>query len=71
MQLPPLNFLDINLLLAVNTIILLITVELVSPNYGLTNLAINKNKLRKITLTTSILFLATVTIRIINIITNS
>jgi hypothetical protein len=71
MQLPPLTFLDLSLLLTVDAIILLIIAELASPQYGLTNLTINKKKLRNAALTTGLLFLVTVVIRIINIITSS
>jgi hypothetical protein len=66
----PLTFWDISLLLAVTAIILLVTSELLSPYYGKTSLKINKKKLRNAALTTSILFLATVGIRIITIILN-
>jgi hypothetical protein len=70
MQLPPLTFPDLSLLLAVGAIILLITAELASPHYGLTNLTINKKKLRNAALTMSLLFLLTVAIKIISIITS-
>jgi len=66
----PLTFWDISLLLAVTAIILLVTSELLSPYYGKTSLKINKKKLRNAAITTSILFLATVGIRIITIILN-
>jgi len=65
----PLSFWDISLWLAVTSIILLITAELISPYYGQTNLLINKKKLKKAALTTGILFLITVAIRIYGIIT--
>ena len=68
MQLPPLTFSDISLLLAVGAIVLLITAELSSPPYGLTNLTINKKKLRNAAIVTGALFLLTVGIRIIGII---
>jgi hypothetical protein len=68
MQLPPLTFSDLSLLLAVGAIILLITAELASPSYGLTNLMINKKKLRMAALTIGILFLITVGIKIIGMI---
>ena len=71
MQLPPLTFSDLSLLLAVGAIILLITAELASPYYGLTNLTINKKKLQNAALTMGLLFLLTVAINIINIITSS
>jgi hypothetical protein len=66
----PLTFWDISLLLAVTAIILLVTSELLSPYYGKTSLKINKKKLRNAALTTSILFLTTVAIRIATIILN-
>jgi hypothetical protein len=71
MQLPLLTFSDLSLLLAVNAIILLITSELASPKYGLTNLAINEKKLRNAALTVSLLFLLTLAIIIFNIITSA
>jgi hypothetical protein len=55
----------------VGAIILLITAELASPHYGLTNLTINKKKLRNAALTMTLLFLLIVAINIINIITSS
>jgi hypothetical protein len=67
----PLSFWDISLWLAVTAIILLITSELISPYYGRTNLLINKKRLRNISLTVSTLFLTTVVIRIISIITST
>ena len=70
MQLPPLTFSDLSLLLVVGAIILLITTELASPHYGLTNLTINKKKLRNAALIIGLLFLVTVAIKIINIITS-
>ena len=66
----PLAFWDISLWLAVTAIILLITSELISPYYGRTSLLINKKRLKNVALTVSILFLATVAIRIANIIIN-
>lgn len=64
----PLSFWDISLLLAITSIILLVTSELLSPHYGRTKIRINKKRLRNAALTTSILFLTTVAIRIISII---
>ncbi len=64
----PLTFWDISLWLAVTSIILLITAELISPYYGQTNLLINKKKLKNAALITGILFLITVAIRIYGII---
>ena len=71
MQLPPLSFSDLSLALAVGAIILLITAELASPYYGLTNLTINKKQLRNAAQTMGLLFLLTVAINIINITANS
>jgi hypothetical protein len=67
MQLPTLTFTDFSFLLSIGAIMLLITAELVSPHYGLTNLIINKKKLRNVALTTGLLLIVTIVIRIINI----
>jgi hypothetical protein len=64
----PLSLWDISLILAVAAIILLITSELLSPYYGAANLKINKKRLKNAAMTTSILFLVTVVIRITTII---
>ena len=64
----PFNFGDISLVLAIAAIILMITAELTSPYYGLTNLTINKKKLKTAALATGTLFLITVAIRIYTII---
>jgi len=65
----PLSFWDISLWLAITSIILLATAELISPYYGQTNLLINKKRLRGAALVLGILFLITVAIRIYGIIT--
>jgi len=67
----PLGFWDISLLLAITGIVLLITSELLSIQYGRTNLRLNRKRLKNAAITTSILFLATVAIRIITIIINA
>ena len=64
----PLGFWDISLWLAVASIILLITSEMLSQRYGKINIQINKKRLRNAALTVSALFLITVATRIINII---
>lgn len=64
----PLSFWDVSLWLAITSIILLITSELISPYYGQTNLLINKKRLKQTALTLGILFLITVVIRIYGII---
>ncbi len=67
----PLDFWDISLLLAITAIILLITSELISSYYGKINIIINKKKLKNTAQTFSFLFLITVTIRIISIISTT
>lgn len=64
----PLDFWDISLWLAVTSIILLATSELLSPYYGQTNLLINRKRLKQISLVLGMLFLLTVAIRIYGII---
>jgi hypothetical protein len=64
----PLSLWDISLWLAVTAMTLLITSELISPYYGLTNLDINKARLKNAALAISAAFLATVAIRIISIV---
>ena len=65
----PLTFEDISLLLAATGIILLATSELLSSRYGKVNILINKNKLKNVAVAVSLLFLFTVVIRIITMIT--
>ena len=60
----PLSLWDVSLVLAVTAIVLLITSEILSPYYGGANLKINKKRLKNSAITTSILFLVTVAIRI-------
>ena len=64
----PLGFYDISLWLAVASIILLATSELLSPQYGQTSLIIERKRLRNIALILGILFLSTVAVRIYQII---
>ena len=64
----PLSFWQISLWLAVTSIILLITSEILSTYYGKTKIGINQDRLRNVALSTSILFLATVAIHIYDII---
>jgi len=65
----PLSFWDISLWLAVTAIILLVASELISPYYGKTKLLINQKKLRNAAMIVAALFLITVAIRIVIIIT--
>jgi hypothetical protein len=67
MLLPPLTFDDTSLLFAIEAIVLLITYELSSSYYGLTNLTVNRKKMRNVALIVSALFLITVAIKIIGI----
>jgi len=60
----PLGPWDVSLVLAVTAIILLTTSEILSPYYGPANLKISKKRLKNAAMTTSILFLVTVVIRI-------
>jgi hypothetical protein len=60
----PLGFWDISFLLAVTAIVLLITSELLSPQYGRANILIERKRLRTVALATSALFLLTVVMRI-------
>ena len=64
----PLNFWEISLWLAIAAVILLITSEILSPQYGKINIQINKKRLRNAAVAVSTLFLITVAIRVINII---
>jgi len=64
----PLSFWDISLWLAITALILLVTSELLSPYYGKTDIRISKKRLRNVAFAVSILFLATVAIRIISIV---
>jgi hypothetical protein len=64
----PLGFWDVSLLTAITAIILLITSELLSPHYGKVNIQIDRRRLKNAAMTFSIIFLATVAIRIVSII---
>lgn len=63
MQLP-LTFSDITLWLAITSIILLATSELISPYYGKTSLLIEKGRLRYVALTTGIIFILAILVQI-------
>jgi len=64
----PLALWDVSLLLAVAAIILLTTSEILSNYYGKISIQINRKRLRNAALAFSVLFLATVAIRIAGII---
>jgi len=65
----PLSLLDISLWLAITSIILLATSELLSPHYGQINIIIDRKRLRTAALTLGLLFMFTVLIRIYGMIT--
>ncbi len=64
----PLGLWDISLLTAITAIILLITSNMLSPYHGKVNILINRNRLKYTAMAFSLMFLATVALRIINII---
>ena len=64
----PLGLWDIGLWLAIASIILLITSEMLSQRYGKINIRLNKKRLRNASLAVSTLFLVTVALRVIDII---
>jgi hypothetical protein len=64
----PLGLWDVSLFLAITATILLITSELLAPQYGRTNLKISRKNLKNAALTISVLFLATVAMKIVSII---
>jgi hypothetical protein len=66
---PPLSFNDISLMLSVNALILLAIVHIASPYMGHTNLTINKKKLRKTAIATSVTFLILIGFKILGLIT--
>jgi hypothetical protein len=67
----PLGFWNISLWLAVTAVTLLITAQLVSAYDGPATLLIEVKRLKYAALTVSLLFLATVAIRIYGIITST
>ena len=64
----PLGLWDLSLWLAITAIILFIASELLPSDYGRMNIYINRKRLRNVALAVSILFLATVVIRVIDMI---
>ena len=64
----PLSFWDFSLWLAATAMILLMTTGLISPSYEKMNLMVERKKLRNVSMIISILFLATVVIRIYEIV---
>jgi hypothetical protein len=64
----PLNFSDISLFLAVMTIILLVSLEMISSYRGKINILISKKKLKNSAVALTLIFLITATMRIISIV---
>ncbi len=60
----PLSFADMTLWLAIMSIILLATSELISPYYGRTNLLVEKGRLRTVALTVGIMFILSILVQI-------
>jgi hypothetical protein len=67
----PLDFWNVSLFLAVTSLILLITAQLISAYDGPASILIEQKKLKTAAITTGILFLATVAVRVYAIITSS
>jgi hypothetical protein len=63
----PLNFEDLSILLAITAISLLIMSEVLYPFFGF-KVLINTKRLRRVAVFFSVLFLVTVSVRVINII---
>ena len=63
--LPPIDLLDMSVLFAISAILLLVTTQISSAYYGLTEFLIKK--LEKAAIITSILFLITIAIQVIEI----
>ena len=63
----PLNFWDVSLWISFTAIILLVVMEIMSPQYGKINITINKKKLKNVTYIMLILFIITGIARLLNI----
>ncbi len=70
MLLPPLLFDDVSLLVAVGSIVVLITTELSSPYYGQTPLTINRQKLKNAGYFLAAIFAIFMVIRLVIIVTS-
>ncbi len=70
MLLPPLLFDDVSLLVAVGSILVLITTELSSPYYGHTPLMINRQKLKNAGYFLAAIFAIFMVIRLVIIVTS-
>jgi len=65
----PLTFWDIGLWIAVIAIILLATLEVLSPYYGQTSIVIEENRLKMVALFFALLFVLIILIQVYRIIT--
>jgi len=63
----PLNFFEVSFLLAVLSLILLVTYEILSPEYGNLNIVLERKSVKKAGLLLGFLFLFTVIIRLYQI----
>ncbi len=59
---------DIGIWLAVSSIIMLVTSEVVSPHYGRINMLIDFNRMRKVAVTLGIAFLLVASLNILSIV---
>jgi len=64
----PLDIWDVSLLLAIVAVILIVTSVSLSTPYGKANILVNRKRLKNAAIAVSILFLATLVIRIASII---
>ncbi len=65
LQLPPLDFTDTSILLAIASIILLVTAQLSPTFYGQADSTIDKKKIDNAAIVSGVLFLTTIVIRIV------
>ena len=62
----PLNFDEITIWLALTSMILLVTSEVLSPYYDKIQVLINKKRLRNVAVAISLLFIASIIIKVAN-----
>ncbi|MDR0461572.1 MAG: hypothetical protein LBH62_09170 [Nitrososphaerota archaeon] len=65
MMLPPLLFSDLGIMFMVGAVLLLLSTELLSAQYGQTNIVINYKKMRRITFIVTGVFFIFATIQLI------
>jgi hypothetical protein len=66
MQFPPLGLSDLNFLMAVIVIMLLVIAELISLNYGISNVNVNIRKMRTAAIFASIIYLMIISTQIVS-----